>query len=68
MKSTTEREQRSNLGLALDSFRDGVEPQGMAQSDDGAREFRPGVRAGQAADKGPVDFENIDRKAVQVRQ
>ena len=35
--NASEREQRGNLGLKLDSFRHGIEPQRLAQSDDGAR-------------------------------
>src|ERR1700681_4310897 len=65
--NASEREQRGNLGLELDSFRHRIEPQRLAQSDDGARQFRPGAGVGQTVDEGPVDLENVDRKAVQVR-
>src|ERR1700691_5208667 len=66
-RNASEREQGCNLGLELDSFRHGIEPQRLAQSDDGAREFRPLARVGQAADEGPVDLEDVDREAVKVR-
>src|ERR1700722_4671940 len=66
-RNASEREQGCNLGLELDSFRHGIQPQRLAQSDDGAREFRPLARVGQAADEGPVDLEDVDREAVEVR-
>jgi hypothetical protein len=66
-RNASEREQGCNLGLQLDSFRHGIEPQRLAQRDDGAREFWPLARVGQAADEGPVDLEDVDREAVEVR-
>src|SRR5580698_4128537 len=66
-RNASEREQGCNLGLELDSFRHGIEPQRLAQGDDRAREFRPRTRVGQAADEGPVDLEDVDRETVEVR-
>src|ERR1700704_5631616 len=64
----TQRQERCDLGLVLDSFRHRVESEGLSQRDDRTRKLRPIVGVGQPAHKGTIDLQNVDREAVQVGQ
>src|SRR6202008_989717 len=54
-----EREESGDLRLVLDALGHRLEPERLAEGDDGARELRPIVAVGQAADEGAVDLEDV---------
>src|SRR5207244_8374324 len=62
----TERQERRSLLVELYALRHGVESERLAEGHHGAHELGPGVRIGQSAHEGTVDFEDVDRETMQV--
>src|ERR1700733_5221659 len=66
--NTTETEQCGDLRFEFDPLGHRIKSQRFSERDDSARQFRTVVGVRQAADKGLIDFQDIDRKAVQIRE
>src|SRR4051812_41758573 len=64
--NTSQLEQRGHLRLELNTLGDSVQPQRVTQTDHRPGQLRPILRIGEPTDKGPVDFQDVDRETMQV--